>query len=322
MKLIHSFLTNTVDSKNIKEVINAKNWGDTLNKKRVYWYCWAWSFLSASKHSNQFELYTDSMGAAILCGAFKIPYSKVNLLFDGVDRKYMYLGKIKTYAKQTEPFLHIDGDVVFRDYFPSSLPNLYGQHYSCWLYSMYQNALILLFNNNFQGVPEEFKQLNILNMKKSDFSYLNAGVFGGTDLKLIKECADKTLLFFENDVNKKLLDDLFDNFPVLTFYADNFKSSIFTQTAMFSLFEEFLPVLLYKQKYKGLDGLKTVLSDNFEEDFTGEIHSIKSSELKYVHLMDLKRLEDQEATSYRHRFIKKFREEYPEWADRIDKYLS
>jgi hypothetical protein len=322
MKLIHSFLTNSVDSKNIKEVINAKNWGGTLNKKRVYWYCWAWSFLSASKHSNQFELYTDSMGAAILCGAFKIPYSKVNLLFDGVDRKYMYLGKIKTYAKQTEPFLHIDGDVVFRDYFPSTLSNLYAQQYSWWLKQLYQNTLVLLFNNNFEEIPEEFKQLNILTMKNSEFATLNAGVFGGTDTDLIGECANKTLLFFENQHNKKLLDDLFNDFEVITFYTNNKKSSTYTQTALFSLFEEFLPVLMYKQKYKNLDGLKTVLNDNLNEEHTIEMNINKSTQLQYVHLMDVKRNDEEESIAYRERFIKKFREEYPEWADRIDKYLS
>ena len=97
---------------------------------------------------------------------------------------------------------------------------------------------------------------------------------------------------------------------------------MYTQTAMFSLFEEFLPVLMYKQKYNNLDGLKTVLNHNLEEEHTGEIHFTRSSELKYVHLMDLKRQDEEEAVEYRKRFIKKFQEEYPEWAEKIDKYLS
>jgi len=322
MKLIHSFLTNTVDKKDIKQIINAENWGNTPNKKRVYWYCWAWSFLSASKHTKQFELYTDSRGADILVGALGLPYTKVNFTLDNVENKYMYLGKIKTYAAQTEPFLHIDGDVVFREYFPSSLSNLYGQHYAWWLKNLYQNTLVMLFNNNFEAIPEEFKQLNVLNMQKVDFGYLNAGVFGGTDLDLIKDCANKTLLFFENKTNKKLLDDLFDKFPIMTYYANNIRSSMYTQTAMFSIFEEYLPILMYKQKYKTLDGIKTVLNDNLDDEHTGEIHYSKSSELKYVHLMDLKRQDEEDAVEYRKRFIKKFREEYPEWADKIDKYLS
>jgi hypothetical protein len=69
MKLIHSFLTNFDNKQNTKEAINSKKWGDTLNKRRVYWYCWIWSFLSGSKHSNRFDLYTDAMGVDILGGA-------------------------------------------------------------------------------------------------------------------------------------------------------------------------------------------------------------------------------------------------------------
>jgi hypothetical protein len=218
--------------------------------------------------------------------------------------------------------LHIDGDVVFRDYFPSTLSNLYAQQYSWWLKQLYQNTLVLLFNNNFEEIPEEFKQLNILAMKNSEFATLNAGVFGGTDTDLIGECANKTLLFFENQHNKKLLDDLFNDFEVITFYTNNKKSSTYTQTALFSLFEEFLPVLMYKQKYKNLDGLKTVLNDNLNEEHTIEMNINKSTQLQYVHLMDVKRHDEEESIAYRERFIKKFREEYPEWADRIDKYLS
>ena len=323
MKLIHSFSTNIDDIQNIKEAINSKKWGDSLSKRRVHWYCWVWSFLSASKHSDQFELYTDAMGADILVGALNLPYSRVNLTLDGINKKYMYLGKIKTYAVQREPFLHMDGDVVFREYFPTNLPNLYAQQYSWWLKDLYQNTLVLLFNNNFQAIPEEFKKLNILTMKNSEFGTLNAGVFGGTDLELIRECANKTLLFFENTHNTKLLNDLLDEFSLMTFYANNKKGSTYTQTALFSLFEEFLPVLMYKQKYKNLDGLKTVLNEeDIEKEHTVELNIDRSTELKYVHLMDAKRDDGEQSVAYRQRFIQKFREEYPEWAAKVDTYLS
>jgi hypothetical protein len=109
----------------------------------------------------------------------------------------------------------------------------------------------------------------------------------------------------------------------MTFYANNKKGSTYTQTALFSLFEEFLPVLMYKQKYKNLDGLKTVLNEeDIEKEHTVELNIDRSTELKYVHLMDAKRDDGEQSIAYRQRFIQKFREEYPEWAAKVDTYLS
>jgi hypothetical protein len=130
-------------------------------------------------------------------------------------------------------------------------------------------------------------------------------------------------LFFENTHNTKLLNDLLDEFSLMTFYANNKKGSTYTQTALFSLFEEFLPVLMYKQKYKNLDGLKTVLNEeDIEKEHTVELNIDRSTKLKYVHLMDAKRDDGEPSIAYRQRFIQKFREEYPEWAAKVDTYLS
>jgi len=52
---------------------------------------------------------------------------------------------------------------------------------------------------------------------------------------------------------------------------------------------------MYKQKYKNLDGLKTVLNDNLNEEHTIEMNINKSTQLQYVHLMDVKRHDEEES---------------------------
>lgn len=81
---------------------------------------WALSCLSLREHYDEVELYTDSAGYHILIEVLQLPYTKTHVIFDDFQclPHHWALSKIKTYSLQTEPFLHIDGDI----YLPRPLP--------------------------------------------------------------------------------------------------------------------------------------------------------------------------------------------------------
>ena len=81
---------------------------------------WALSCLSLREHYDDVELYTDSAGYHILIEVLGLPYTKTHVVFDDFKclPHHWALAKIKTYSMQTEPFIHVDGDV----YLPQPLP--------------------------------------------------------------------------------------------------------------------------------------------------------------------------------------------------------
>lgn len=74
---------------------------------------WALSCLQLRQLYPEVELYTDDMGCQLLLEEFRLPYTNVNLTLNGFPFP-SYLrsaSKLKTYALQEGPLLHIDGDV-------------------------------------------------------------------------------------------------------------------------------------------------------------------------------------------------------------------
>jgi hypothetical protein len=77
---------------------------------------WALSVGEATKHYPDTCLCTDSAGAALLVEQLGLRFRNVDLRLDalghaGRDSEWWVLGKLTTYAAQTEPFLHLDSDV-------------------------------------------------------------------------------------------------------------------------------------------------------------------------------------------------------------------
>lgn len=74
---------------------------------------WALSCMSLNETFGNVTLYTDSEGARMLVDTLKLPYTEVKIVYDGFDclTCHWALAKVKTYSMQTEPFLHIDGDI-------------------------------------------------------------------------------------------------------------------------------------------------------------------------------------------------------------------
>ena len=74
---------------------------------------WALSCCSLREHYDQVELYTDQRGYDVLIEKLHLPYTAVHVVYDDhlcLPQHWAY-AKIKTYSMQTEPFLHVDGDV-------------------------------------------------------------------------------------------------------------------------------------------------------------------------------------------------------------------
>lgn len=95
--------------------------GDRELKYSAFWWnnaeynlmSWALSCMSIKEQSGKITLYTDSKGAQMLVDKLRLPYDEVIVNLDDFHclSCHWALAKVKTYSLQTEPFIHIDGDI-------------------------------------------------------------------------------------------------------------------------------------------------------------------------------------------------------------------
>lgn len=95
--------------------------GDRELKYSAFWWnnaeynlmSWALSCMSIKEQSEKITLYADSQGARVLADKLKLPYDEVIVNLDDFHclSCHWALAKVKTYSLQTEPFIHIDGDI-------------------------------------------------------------------------------------------------------------------------------------------------------------------------------------------------------------------
>ncbi len=74
---------------------------------------WALSCCSLREHYDDVILYTDRQGYEVLIEKLRLPYTEVHVMYDDslcLPQHWAY-AKVKTYSLQTEPFLHVDGDI-------------------------------------------------------------------------------------------------------------------------------------------------------------------------------------------------------------------
>ena len=150
--------------------------------ERFHYMGWALSCLTLKKWYKNIELVTDSVGAPLFINQLNLPYTSTSVCLDELNHYHPELwaiGKIKAYQIQTEPFLHIDGDIfIWKKLgdlsFHKSPLIVQNVEYDCkWnIEAMVNNEKKLSF------LPEEINGA----YKKSDFTSINAGVIGGTDL--------------------------------------------------------------------------------------------------------------------------------------------
>jgi hypothetical protein len=76
---------------------------------------WVLSVETAKRHYSTTSLVTDTRGAELLVGQLGLRFTTVSTELDalrGADTDWWTLGKLWTYRSQTEPFVHLDSDVV------------------------------------------------------------------------------------------------------------------------------------------------------------------------------------------------------------------
>lgn len=167
---------------------------------------WALSCLSLREHYENVELYTDSVGYHILIDVLKLPYTKTHVVFDDFQclSHHWALAKIKTYSMQTEPFIHVDGDVYLSNPLPKKLteaPLMVQNRERSTDY--YQKMVERILSVETLHIDEEI----ISQIKSGVIPSYNMGIFGGHDLNFIHEYCKKVFKFMDanqmNDTNKE-----------------------------------------------------------------------------------------------------------------------
>jgi hypothetical protein len=196
MKIIQSFWAAKQDP-----IKDSFGW----NRPRYHWLSWVLSVNQLAKYYDV-ELYTDSVGYDILIKKLELPYAKVHLVLDELDqypKGFWALPKIKTYALQEGPFLHIDGDVFIWEAFPKALleQGLITQNLE--ITTDYYHSAWELIEPKLKFIPEE---MNAYREGKINLA-CNMGIVGGNDLSFFKQYTNKSLEFVEKNISLNLDQD-------------------------------------------------------------------------------------------------------------------
>jgi hypothetical protein len=183
-----------------------------LKKKEIYgftggwlsaeyhWMSWALSALQARKIFGKIELITDAPGMEMLTGVLELPYTRVSTALDTMPGHYppdlWSLAKIYAYSLQSEPFLHLDGDLIL-----GTRPG------EAWLQSsllcqnvekelFFYRAMLDKINREFSYLPAPFSHAYYADR---EIYSCNAGLFGGTDIGFIQEYCQTAFEFIQRN---------------------------------------------------------------------------------------------------------------------------
>lgn len=196
MKIIQSFWSTN-------EKIEETNFGWLTPKFNAI--SWTLSSLLLSKFYDV-ALYTDIQGNNFLINKLNLPYKEVHIILDELNvyhKNFWALPKIKTYAVQDKPFLHIDGDVFIWEPFPKQILNgeIISQNLEVTT-EYYQKAWDEI-SSHLDYIPAEIENY----ISKTNNFACNMGIFGGNDINFILKYAEKSYEFAEK--NKSLPEKVF-----------------------------------------------------------------------------------------------------------------
>ena len=164
---------------------------------------WALSCLSLREHYDEVVLYTDKEGYKVLIEELQLPYTEVHVEYDEhlcLPQHWAY-SKIKTYSLQTEPFLHIDGDIYLPKPLPEDVMNAPLVVQNSEIGTIYYKSMI----DNILSYPE-IKLPSFVKKRIQDGSWMsyNMGIFGGTNINFIQRYCKEVFRFMEsNRINDK-----------------------------------------------------------------------------------------------------------------------
>lgn len=215
---------------------------------------WALSCFQLRKFYDDVVLYTDEKGRELLINYLKLPYTKVVVNLDELNKEdsdLWAMSKIYTYSKQDEPFLHVDGDVFIWEAFDKEFlkGDLIAQNKEIGTTGFYES----MFGNiekKLVFLPEEIKAIREKNT--SIFAY-NAGILGGQNIDFFKKYTTLCFKFIEknktilNKVNKTSLNVYFEQFFFFCL-SEKYNEKVHT------LFERVIP----DNDYKGMGDFELV----------------------------------------------------------------
>ena len=206
----------------LKENLNPFNTKAGWYAPEYHWMAWVLSFLQLRKFYEQVELVTNQQGKEVLIDLLQLPYTKVTVIqFSEKTKEFWSLAKVESYSIQTEPFLHIDGDVFIWQAFDNELLKsaLIAQNSEDW-FSGYQYMLAKIKDENII-LPSFIKNYDNLE------SY-NLGIVGGNKIDIFQEYRDEVFEFVRH--NQKLFQDLAQNYnhSYVNMFIEQF---MFTQLA-------------------------------------------------------------------------------------------
>ena len=159
---------------------------------------WALSCLSLREHYDDVELYTDSAGYHILIEVLGLPYTKTHVVFDDFKclPHHWALAKIKTYSMQTEPFIHVDGDIYVPKPFPADIIDapLIVQNREIGT-SYYKEMMDRILTYPTIRIPDYVAE----NLGNGSLASYNMGFFGGCDMDFIQQYCHEAFRFMEDN---------------------------------------------------------------------------------------------------------------------------
>lgn len=161
---------------------------------------WALSCLTLRQFYDEVELYTDQKGAEILIDRLQLPYTKVHIELDQLNdlpAGLWAMSKIHTYAQQTTPFLHVDGDVFIWEAFDEDLlkGDLIAQNKEVGTEHFYAD----MFREVKTSVPFVPHLVAQAPQHSAEIYAYNAGIFGGNHVTFFKEYTNMCFNFIEQN---------------------------------------------------------------------------------------------------------------------------
>ncbi|MBD1385947.1 hypothetical protein IDJ75_11705 [Mucilaginibacter rigui] len=294
MKVLQTFWTGPEEISKKKLLSLKAGW----LSPEYHWMSWALSSLQAKSIFGSVNLVTDKAGKEILVDLLQLPYTNVSTALEGTLNHYhpslWALAKIHTYSIQTEPFLHLDGDVYLWQKPPQNVLNspLLAQNLDKNL--PFYATILNQINDHLSFVPESFSRRNF---EHKDVYASNAGLLGGHDLSFFKEYSRRAFEFIDKnkaDLEKMTtgsLNLIFEQYLFCQFAAEsNIPVSYYKATVEDPVFKDYIrfedyphlqmvhPVGGFKQYPHVCDHLAKTLRKDYPEYYYRIINLLRDAD--------------------------------------------
>lgn len=160
---------------------------------------WSLSCLRLREHYDSVTLYADSHTKHIF-QRLELPYTEIHAVYDNLDIAHSNLWafpKILTYEAQSEPFLHVDGDVFVNRKFPKRLleADLIAQNEESP--TLYYNKIMDQLLHSLDFIPHQLRYA----IRNETVKSFNAGIMGGNDLPFFKTFSQSVKRFLKLNEN-------------------------------------------------------------------------------------------------------------------------